>query len=152
MQRCRECSCCFMSAVSAQLFEHGEQSAVTSYNQATLYRWCTVVSATFKYDEPYVENVTRHFQRSLHEHTDRHTHTRTHTRTNAKQQLQTDHERGRSENADFMKAQKCLEYQRGLLMFKQNELTELLTHRYSRNLCSFLLSQVMHSCLSVAWN
>jgi len=85
--------------------------------------------------------------------TDTHTHarhTRTHTRTNAKQQLQTDHERGRSENADFMKAQKCLEYQRGLLMFKQNELTELLTHRYSRNLSSFLLSQVMHSCLNVA--
>ena len=40
----------------------------------------------------------------------------------------------------------------GLLMFKQNELTELLSHRNPSNLCSFLLSQVMHSYLRVACN
>jgi len=31
-------------------------------NCSSMYRWCTAVSATFKYDEPKVENVTRGWQ------------------------------------------------------------------------------------------
>ena len=50
---------CRRRAVCVSRFWPDVTSRIPWFDPATLYKWCTAVSATLKYDQPGVENVTR---------------------------------------------------------------------------------------------